>query len=78
MSRNGQPASFQRKASQRLSGDQVGEAGGVPITLGSEVTRSIVSIAPRSLWARTGTIESAPATTIESMQAFRMATITID
>ncbi len=41
-SRNGQPLSFHRNAIQRLSGDHVGDAGAVPMMLGSCATRSTV------------------------------------
>jgi hypothetical protein len=58
----------------------VGDAGGVPITLGSEATRSMVRTPPGApaRCACAGAIDTAPATTIESAQAIRMATITID
>ena len=41
--RPGQPWSFHRNASRRLSGDHTGDVGAVPIRLGSAATRSSAS-----------------------------------
>jgi hypothetical protein len=74
------PFSFQRKAIHRLSGDQVGDAGAVPMMLGSCATRSTVRplelVAP-AVCAVAGAVAARMPVTIRTAGTMRISAITI-